>query len=149
VPVIVVTGYNDPERLLSKSVKALGAVAFVQKPIDTEELSALIDVAMQTHPKRKPTPAEIRKGAMRADTRFRTVWIDDKLRATLPPKRFALLQMLMEAEGPVRRELLLRGVWGEDAAEHVLVKAVQRLREDLGAEARRLQTTESGYELVG
>lgn len=149
IPVIVVTGYNDPASMLSRSLKALGAVAFVKKPINGGELCALIEVAMRSHPKKRPAQAEIRKGVLRADTRFRTLWVGEKLKATLPPKIFALLQILMEAEGPVRREPLLRKVWGPDAEEHVLAKAIQRLRAELGPEGRRVQTVEDGYELIG
>lgn len=41
IPVVVVSGSTDPE--MPKTVKALGAVAFVKKPVDPEALAKAIE----------------------------------------------------------------------------------------------------------
>ena len=39
-------------------------------------------------------------------------------------------------------------VWGKNGTKNDLEKTIQRLRDDLGAEAYRLGTTRKGYQLV-
>ena len=69
--------------------------------------------------------------------------------ATLSPMKASVLQLLLESKGPVKREKILQSVWGDSNSAAALEKTIQRLREDLGPEGRRLQTTAEGYEIVG
>ena len=75
----------------------------------------------------------------------RSVWIDDRLVANLPRKRFELLYLLMQKKGEIPWEYLMRNLWGKDGSKNDVEKAVQRLRADLGPEAHRIQTTRKGY----
>jgi DNA-binding response OmpR family regulator len=85
---------------------------------------------------------------IRADPRFRTVFVSDRLIATLPARRFQLLRVLLEAEGDLSKEDICAKLGGAGTV-YALEKAIQRLREDLGsAESKRIQTTESGYRLI-
>jgi DNA-binding response OmpR family regulator len=150
IPVIVITAYGDEVQMLEHSVKALGAVEYLRKPLVIEELLRTIRLVLSRLAEPEAAVAEIRKGAVRADPRYRTVWVNDRLMATLPPKRFELLKILLEEKGPDKKTDLLARIWGEGHDENVLVKMVQRLREDLGSEeGRRIQTALDGYELVG
>jgi DNA-binding winged helix-turn-helix (wHTH) protein len=88
-------------------------------------------------------------GEVRLDVKFRTVWVSDRMVATLSPMKAKVLEILLGAKGPVKREKLLQAVWGDLSSVPALEKTIQRLREDLGDEGRRLQTTAEGYEIVG
>jgi DNA-binding winged helix-turn-helix (wHTH) protein len=59
------------------------------------------------------------------------------------------LELLIAAKGSVRREKIIQAVWGKGGSPASLDKTIQRLREDLGAEGMRIQTTADGYELIG
>lgn len=155
IPIIVLTSFGDEADMLSYSVKALGAVSYLRKPIDMPEFASLVrHTLLQFPPKsgRRSDPAarEFRKGAVRADVRFSTVWINDRLVATLPQKEFSLLCCLMESDGPVAREDLLRQLEYKPSAGDALKQIVHRLRESLGPnEQRRVKTVDDGYELIG
>ncbi|HVE13782.1 MAG TPA: response regulator transcription factor [Elusimicrobiota bacterium] len=150
IPILVTSAYGDAANMLAHSVRALGALEFLPKPVEMKELLLKIKTGLRAAPRPAHPAQTLSKGAVRADPRFRTVWIEDKLAATLAPRRFLLLQALMESPGSVSREKLKEKVWGKAIADNALEKAVQRLREDLGpSESRRIQTTLDGYELVG
>jgi DNA-binding response OmpR family regulator len=149
IPIIVMTAYGDRPELLEATLKAYGAREYVRKPLDMDRVLAMIRRLLAQYPRRAAEPAEVAKGVVRLDKRFRTLWISDRMVATLSPVKARLLALLLEAKGPVKRERLLEAVWGGSAGAGALEKAVQRLREDLGAESARLQTTAEGYELLG
>ncbi|MBI5201885.1 MAG: response regulator transcription factor [Elusimicrobia bacterium] len=149
LPIIVITAYGDDVSMLEHSVKALGAVEYLRKPIEMSVLVSHIRRALAASPKQEPPPEELRRGVIRADPRFRTVFINDRLVATLSPRRFQLLKLLMDADGEISKEALCDKMGGAGTV-YALEKAIQRLREDLGpAEAKRIQTTETGYRLIG
>ncbi len=155
IPIIIVTAYGDEADMLKYSVEALGAAYYLRKPIDFSELSGSVKRVLAGFPRPaadgavSPQP-ELRKGAVRADPRMMTVWVDDRLVATLVPKEFALLRLLMERPGPVSRAELLKGMGYKDGQENALKQVVHRLRRDLGPlESPRLRTTAEGYELLG
>lgn len=153
IPFVIVTGYEDESRMLQCSVEALGAAAYLRKPLRLPELVQCVKRVLLQYP-RAPRPAasgeKLSKGRVRADPDFMTVWVDDRLMATLPPKEFALLRCLMESRGPVAREKLLRELdYGTDQGD-ALKQAVHRLRAAFRPEeSRRIKTTPEGYELVG
>ncbi|MBI4422124.1 MAG: response regulator transcription factor [Elusimicrobia bacterium] len=149
LPIIVITAYGDDVSMLEHSVKALGAIEYLRKPLEMAMLLNHIKRALAARPKQSPAPEDIRRGAIRADPRFRTVFINDRLIATLPSRRFQLLQTLMEASGELSKEELCQ-LMGGAGTVFALEKAIQRLREDLGPEeSKRIQTTETGYRLIG
>ena len=90
-----------------------------------------------------------RKGAVRIDSKSRTVWINDKLIANLPSRRFETLFLLMQTNAEVPWKELVQKIWGPQGARNDLEKAIQRLRADLGPERHRIRTTRRGYELTG
>jgi DNA-binding response OmpR family regulator len=136
--------------MLETSIKAQGVREYIRKPFEVASLKSIVRRMLTQYPRKAMPSAQVAKGEVRLDTKFRTVWISDKMVATLSPMKAQLLRVLLEAKGPVKREKLLQAVWGEDAKASALEKTVQRLREDLGPTgAQRLQTTTDGYELVG
>ena len=149
IPIIVMTGHGDKADMLEHSIKAQGVRAYLKKPFELRELGSLVKRMLTQYPRNPVTAAEIAKGEVRLDIKFRTVWVNDRMVATLSPMKASVLQLLLEAKGAVKREKLLQAVWGAEGSIPALEKTIQRLREDLGDEGRRLQTTAEGYEIVG
>ncbi|MBI3298888.1 MAG: response regulator transcription factor [Elusimicrobia bacterium] len=149
-PVLVMTAFGGGQRgsVLEQTVKALGAVEYLEKPFRIPELLRRVKACLAARPKESAPGREIRSGEMRLDTRLRTVLVNDRLVATLPPSRFELLAALASADGPLAKEELLTRVWRGRAGPAALEKAISRLREDLGDQAFRLKTTPGGYEFV-
>ncbi len=154
IPVIIVSAYGDEANMLGHSVVALGAAAYLRKPVLIPELLSGVKQVLASRPPRSGrksgTAPEPRKGSVRVDPRFRTVWIDDRLIAALPEKEFALLMRLLKDPGPVPREELLKTLGYERRQGSALKQAVHRLRRKFGpAESRRIRTSPGGYELIG
>jgi len=149
IPIIVMTAHGDKADMLESSLKAQGARAYLRKPFELAEIRSLVRRMLTQYPRMPVTAAEVAKGQVRLDVKFRTLWISDRNVATLSPKKAHLLELLLTAKGAVKRETLLKEVWDDPKAVPALEKTIQRLREDLGPESRRLQTTADGYEIVG
>ncbi|HVC08951.1 MAG TPA: response regulator transcription factor [Elusimicrobiota bacterium] len=156
IPVIIVTSYGDEADMLKYAVQVLGAACYLRKPFVPNELVAAIKQVLVRFPSaesgRPPAPAakELKKGCLRADKSSLTVWIDDRLVATLPDKEFALLEHLIKSPRQATKTALLSAMGYAASQNDALKQAVHRLRRALGpAERRRIKTTKSGYELVG
>lgn len=149
IPIIVMTAHGDKADMLEHSIKAQGVRAYLKKPFELGEIRSLVKRMLTQYPRNPITAAQIAKGEVRLDVKFRTVWVKDRMVATLSPMKASVLHLLLEAKGGVKREKLLQAVWGDPAAVPALEKTIQRLREDLGPEGRRLQTTAEGYEIIG
>ncbi|MBI4424100.1 MAG: response regulator transcription factor [Elusimicrobia bacterium] len=150
IPVIVISAYGDDADMLSHSLVALGAVEYIRKPFDLSALVRRIETLLASSPRRQEAPPqEIQKGAVRLNVKFRTVWIDDQMVATVPPKLASLLRTLLESGSGVGRDRLMSAVWPSGGASpNALEKAIERLRKALGPHGHRLQTIERGYEFV-
>lgn len=149
IPIIVMTAHGDKADMLEHSIKAQGVRAYLKKPFELGDIRSLVRRMLTQYPRNPVTAAEVAKGEVRLDLKFRTVWVKDQMVATLSPMKASVLQVLLEAKGAVKREKLLQAVWGDKSSVTAMEKTIQRLREDLGAEGRRLQTTAEGYEIVG
>lgn len=149
IPIIVMTGHGDKVDMLEHSIKAQGVRAYLKKPFELKEIRSLVRRMLTQYPRNPVTASQVAKGEVRLDVKFRTVWVNDRMVATLSPMKAKVLELLLGAKGPVKREKLLQAVWGDTSSVPALEKTIQRLREDLGAEGRRLQTTAEGYEIVG
>ncbi|HAM36306.1 MAG TPA: hypothetical protein DEB40_05680 [Elusimicrobia bacterium] len=150
IPIVVMTAHSDKADMLEQSIRAHGVREYVRKPFEIKGLISLARRLIAQYPRAPLPQAEVAKGEVRLDTRFRTVWINGQRVASLPPTRAEVLKMLLEAKGPVKREKIMAAVWGPGEHVSALEKTIQRLREDLGADgSRRIQTTAEGYELIG
>ena len=150
IPVIVITALINDENKIERALQNQGDVHYIRKPFHLNELIELIGRTLRSTPKSQPLPPTVSKGVIRLDPKCRTVWINDRLVATLSPKKAKLLQILIESQGAVKRHKLLEKVWDSSGSAGALEKTIQRLREDLGPqECFRLVTTHDGYELVG
>jgi two-component system phosphate regulon response regulator PhoB len=150
IPIVVMTAHGDKADMLEQSLRAQGVREYLRKPFEIKSLISLVKRLIAQYPRNPAPPAEVAKGEVRLDTRFRTVWISGQTVATLSPTRAEVLKMLIEAKGAIKREKIISEVWGSGDHVSALEKTVQRLREDLGPEGgKRIQTTGEGYELIG
>jgi len=150
IPIVVMTAHGDRADMLENSIIAYGVREYLRKPFEFAEMKKIVRRLLAQYPRRPETPTQIAKGHIRLDVKLRTLWIDDVRVATLPPTRADLLGVLLAAPGPVNREKILQEVWHGEGSISALEKTIQRLRQDFGPkEARRLQTTEEGYEVLG
>lgn len=149
IPIIVMTAHGDKADMLESSIRAQGVREYLRKPFELSEMKRLIKRMLVQYPRNVAPPSQTAKGVVRLDTSFRTVWIGDKRIATLSPTKAELLRALIEAKGAVKRDKLITAVWGKSGSPGALEKTIQRLRDDLGEEGRRIQTTADGYELIG
>jgi DNA-binding response OmpR family regulator len=149
IPIIVMTAHGDKADMLESSIKAQGVREYLRKPFEIAEMKSMIRRMLTQYPRKAAAPVIVAKGVVRLDTKFRTVWINDKMIATLSPTKSSVLKLLLESKGPVKRDKLLSSVWGDEGSAAALEKTIQRLREDFGAEGQRIQTASEGYELIG
>ncbi len=154
IPVIIVTAYGDEANMLGQSVVALGASAYLRKPVMIPELLSCVKRVLTGSPPamngKNAAVEELKRGVVRVDMKFRTVWIDDRLVASLPEKEFILLRRLITSPGPVPQAELLKTLGYESGQKNALKQVVHRLRRKLGpAELRRIRTAADGYELIG
>jgi len=149
IPIIVMTAHGDKADMLESSIKAQGVREYLRKPFEIAEMKRQIKRMLTQYPRKAAAPAQVAKGSVRLDVKFRTVWINDRMIATLSPTKAQVLKILLDAKGPVKREKLLQTVWGDEGSASALEKTIQRLREDFGAEGQRIQTVADGYELIG
>lgn len=149
LPIIVMTAHGDAKDKIERKVKSFGAREYVRKPFNIKDVIGLVGRTLSRQAAATTSSKNISKGGVRLELGYKTLWIEDRLVATLSPYKVKLLELLLGAKGPVHREKLILGIWGKTGNPAVLEKLVQRLREDLGEESRRLQTSEEGYELIG
>jgi DNA-binding response OmpR family regulator len=125
----------------------LGADDYLAKPFAFAELVARIRaLARRTRP---PLPPLLTRGDLRLDPAHRVASRAGR-RLALTPKEFAVLQLLLEAQGAVvPAEELLEKVWDEMADPFTTtVKAtVHRLRAKLGEPAVIHTVAQAGYRI--
>ena len=147
IPVIIITAYGDEADMLNHSLVALGAVECIRKPFEMGALVRRIEDVLAATPREDTGPSpEVLKGPAKLNVKFRTLWFDDQMVATLPPKLSTLLRVLLESPSGVDREKIMATVWPKGASPNALEKTIERLRKALGTHAYRLQTIERGYE---
>ncbi|MFA6316265.1 MAG: response regulator transcription factor [Elusimicrobiota bacterium] len=148
IPVIVLTAYAQDANFVESAIRAMGAVEYLRKPVRIEELVRCIRRTLASRHARTDPNLRLEKGSVRIDPKYRSVWIDDKMIAILPSKRFELLFALVQHSGEAAWQTLARTIWGREGTKNDVEKAVQRLREDLGPEHGLLvKTTDNGYRL--
>jgi two-component system, OmpR family, phosphate regulon response regulator PhoB len=147
LPILMLTAKaEEVDRVVGLEV---GADDYVVKPFSPRELVARVRAILR----RAHEPADLslrRLGALEVDEGRHSITVEG-MAVELTAKEFGLLCALIRANGRVlNREQLLEDVWGyADAAEiesRTVDVHIRRLREKLGAEARRIVTVKGvGY----
>jgi DNA-binding response OmpR family regulator len=129
----------------------LGADDYVVKPFSVGELLARVEARLR--PAAMPgeeSPTLL--GSMAVDIARHQVTVKGKP-VRLAPKEFAVLRLLVEAQGKVlTRDRLLELIWGHDEGMNIDTRTVDqhvaRLRRKLGPEGRRIATVPNfGYQV--
>ena len=147
LPILMLTAKaEEVDRIVGLEV---GADDYVVKPFSPRELVARVRAILR----RAQEPADVsirRMGELEVDESRHSVSVQ-RASVELTAKEFGLLCALIRVNGRVlSREQLLEGVWGyADAAEiesRTVDVHIRRLREKLGAEAKRVVTVKGvGY----
>jgi len=127
-PVLVVSARSDVQEKVA--ALDLGAVDYLTKPFDGDELLARLRVALRASAKTLPAQDVLEHGPLRMDLARHELHRDGQLVA-LTPKEFALLQALMQAAGRIQTHAaLLEQVWGKAHRDDVdyLRVAIRALR---------------------
>lgn len=147
IPIIMLTAKADE---MDKVVGLeLGADDYVTKPFSPRELVARVRAILR---RQASTPEEkvLKVGDLTVDFARYQVTVEGR-EVSLTAKEIELLRALVEAKGRVlNRDFLLERVWGYDRASEIESRTVdvhvRRLREKLGADARRIITVKGvGY----
>ena len=111
IPIIVLTAYAADANFMESGIMALGAVEYMRKPVQMPELVKTIKRLLgDTHT--KPPFALWKRGAFRIVPETKSVWVDGHMVANLPPKRFEVLFLLIQADGEVPWQELVEKIWG-------------------------------------
>ncbi|GCE00739.1 response regulator transcription factor [Embleya hyalina] len=151
-------GMVDPPRILMLTsagaledrvygLEQLGADDYLAKPFDFAELVARIRTLGRRVP--KPPPVVLRHRGITLDRAMREVTVDDRS-VELTPREFAVLQVLLEAEGEaVPHDEIMRAVWDEhlDPRTSAVRSTVSRLRGKLGDREVITANAGQGYRL--
>jgi DNA-binding response OmpR family regulator len=147
-PVILLSAKRgETDRILGLK---LGADDYVVKPFSHGELLARIEARLRPAAPPDGRPAEV--GGMAIDVARHQVTVKGKL-VRLAPKEFAVLRLLVEADGKVlSREQLLELIWGHEKGMDIDTRTVDqhvaRLRRKLGDAGSRIVTVPNfGYQV--
>lgn len=135
VPVLILTASGE----VSARVRGLdaGADDYLVKPFAVAELRARVRALGRR--RERPVQARLERGDVVLDLGARRAWRRD-LEVTLTAKEWAIVEALARVPGEiVKRDDLLRAVWGEpsDAAAASFGVLLSRIRRKLGHDAIR------------
>jgi DNA-binding response OmpR family regulator len=126
---------------------SIGADDYLPKPFAFAELVARVRaLARRSNP---ATPPVLARGDLRLDTTQRVATRAGQ-RLELSPKEFAVLELLLAADGaPLTAKQLLNGAWDEyvDSFSDVVKVTISRLRRKLGAPAVIETVANAGYRI--
>src|SRR3569623_1200911 len=151
IPILLLTAKrSEMDRILGLK---LGADDYIVKPFSLAELQARIATHLRRHS--ATVGAGNRKsvsvGAVAIDFERHETTVKGQV-VYLAPKEFAILKLLIEANGKVlSREQLLRLIWGHDEDVEIDTRTVDqhiaRLRRKLGSASDRISTVPNfGYQ---
>ncbi|NBC38035.1 response regulator [Novosphingobium sp. FSY-8] len=151
IPVIVLSARSEVDEKVA--ALDLGAVDYVTKPFDGDELLARLRVALRRHGPATVQPDMLEHGPFRMDLGRHEVTVAGRSVA-LTPKEYALLRALITAGGRIlTHSALLEQVWGK-AHSHdveylrVTIRALRLKVEDNPSEPKRIRNEPGiGYRL--
>ena len=152
VPILLLTAKrSEMDRILGLK---LGADDYIVKPFSLGELQARIagHLRRASHPTGQNGRKQISVGKIDIDFERHEIMVKGQV-AYLAPKEFAILKLLVEANGKVlSREQLLQLIWGHDKDIEIDTRTVDqhiaRLRRKLRSESDRIKTVPNfGYQV--
>ena len=152
VPILLLTAKrSEMDRILGLK---LGADDYIVKPFSLGELQARIAGHLRRSHQQAGTDGkkQISVGKIDIDFERHEIMVKGQI-AYLAPKEFAILKLLVEANGKVlSREQLLQLIWGHDKDIEIDTRTVDqhiaRLRRKLRSESDRIKTVPNfGYQV--
>ena len=143
IPVLVLTGRS--ERDVVACLEA-GADDYMRKPFDFNELLARVRTRL-SHGRRAAEPFVIAAGGVKLDLRTRLATAGDRT-ASLTPREFALLEMLIRNAGQILSRKQLSQGWREtsELTSNLVDVGINALRQKLGGDV--IETVRgAGYRL--
>ena len=143
IPVLVLTGRS--ERDVVACLEA-GADDYMRKPFDFNELLARVRTRL-SHGRRAAEPFVIAAGGVKLDLRTRLATAGDRT-ASLTPREFALLEMLLRNAGQILSRKQLSQGWREtsELTSNLVDVGINALRQKLGGDV--IETVRgAGYRL--
>src|ERR687892_2440990 len=143
LPVLVLTGRS--ERDVVACLEA-GADDYMRKPFDFNELLARVRTRL-SHGRRAAEPFVIAAGGVKLDLRTRLATAGDRT-ASLTPREFALLEMLLRNAGQILSRKQLSQGWREtsELTSNLVDVGINALRQKLGGDV--IETVRgAGYRL--
>lgn len=128
--IIVITAHRDPDQALWNASDALKANAFFSKTWGRETLLGLVQCELVAEtPKRMGMV--FTRGCFGINVARQCVIMDEKEYVFASLKCLFLFAALLEYEGPVSQERILREVWPRGESLGVVAVTVQRLKKEL------------------
>jgi DNA-binding response OmpR family regulator len=142
LPVLVLTGRSDSDVVACLDA---GADDYMRKPFDFDELLERVRTRLREG-RRPADPNVLATAQVRLDLRSRRATVGHRT-ASLTPREFALLEMLLRHAGQILSRKQLAQAWGSPAPESNIVDVgVNALRKKLGADV--IETVRgAGYRL--
>jgi two-component system, OmpR family, copper resistance phosphate regulon response regulator CusR len=131
LPVLVLTGRS--ERDVVACLEA-GADDYMRKPFDFDELLARVRTRL-SHGRRAAEPHVLAAGPVKLDLRTRVATAGERT-ASLTPREFALLEMLIRNAGQIMSRKQLSQAWREslELSSNLVDVGINALRQKLGAD---------------
>lgn len=152
LPILVISARSDSAEKVA--ALDLGAVDYITKPFDSDELRARLRVALRQRPIGQDSNKISAYGAIHMDLDRRETRISDRL-VLLTPKEFSVLKILVDAGGRVLTHTsLLEQVWGQGHRAdveylRVVIRALRMKIEDDPSQPRLIKNEPGiGYRLV-
>jgi two-component system response regulator RegX3 len=139
VPIVMVTAKDtEADKIVGLE---LGADDYITKPFSMRELIARVRAVLRRghEPGQAEGATSLEAGPVKIDTERHEVRIRDIV-VDLPPKEFAVLELLVRRAGKlITRDALIREVWGEDyyGDTRTLDVHIKRLRAKIEPDARK------------
>jgi DNA-binding response OmpR family regulator len=144
LPVLVLTGRSDSDVVACLNA---GADDYMRKPFDFDELLARVRTRLRQGASAAVDPNILAGGTVRLDLRSRRATAGGRT-ATLTPREFALLEMLLRHAGQILSRRQLAQAWGDMVGpeSNVVDVGVNAIRKKLGADV--IETVRgAGYRL--
>lgn len=143
--VIVITGHSDPEQALLNAPDALRANAFFSKAWGRDTLIDCVQSVLAAEtPKTNGTV--VMRGCIGINIARQCVIMDGKEYVFASLKCLSLFATLLDHDGPISQERLLREVWPRGESLGVVAVTVHRLRRELKALGIPLAVHCAGHE---
>jgi len=133
LPILVLTGRSDSDVVACLDA---GADDYMRKPFDFDELLARVRTRLREGHSAPADPNVLGGREVRLDLRSRRASARDRT-ASLTPREFALLEMLLRHAGQILSRRQLAQAWGDSVGpeSNTIDVAVNALRKKLGADA--------------